>query len=201
MNKRKLHPSAWWYSLAGAVGVFGFVCSWAVIIWLLSAVFGGMQRVTVPRSCELELPRAGQYLILYEYEGATTDRAFSEGQELALGLEFSLRGQQNEEELPISRTDATDSYESFGSNGVVLFEFRVPHPGTYVLAAHYPDGRKLPKLALAVTRPFLEQLLIPGLALMVFGMCIVTTSAVIFWLTFLKRRAVRRQYGGANSAG
>jgi hypothetical protein len=194
MNSDKIRPSRWWYGLAATILIIGFMCWCIVFFALFFYIEHSPQQAIVPGIHRLELPTSGTYVIYYEYQSIVDGKTFSTSKDLALGLKCSVQTLDGTEEIAVSSTSPNATYNYRGKRkGVSIFKFKIAHPGTYILTGKYDNGTGKPIIVLGVTRALIEQILVPGLLLMLLSTVSILLSAGIFWVTFFKRRKAKKR--------
>jgi hypothetical protein len=153
MSAQEIRPGRWLYGLAALI----FVAGWAlfvVILWKsLSGIGEGLHQVVVPGTVELNLAKPGSYTIFHEYESVVGNRIYSSSRGVP-GLECTLRSKATGARVELSRSLSNSTYSMPSRSGVSLLDFRIEHPGIYVLSASYPEGQEGGEVVLAVGQGF-----------------------------------------------
>jgi len=192
MNSEKIKPSRWWYGLAGSIVLLMFLCFCAAFATLAFKVKNRIQRVIVPGVHRLQFPVAGNYTVFYEYESVLEGKILSRDEKLPPRLMCSIQSVDSSQDITLSPTLPNAKYQYDKRKAVSVFRFEIIHPGTYVLTAAYADSKETPRIVLGIGRSLIEQILVPGLFLSLFSTGSILLSAVIFWITFFKRRKAKK---------
>jgi hypothetical protein len=153
MNEQDLRPGRWLYGLAAVIFVAGWVL-FAVFLWKnLSTIGKGFQQVVVPGKTDITLAKPGKYTIFHEYRSVVGTRVFS-GERYVSGLECRLASKATGEEVRLSRSLTSATYNSGGRSGVSMLDFRIETPGVYEFWAGYEDTGEGPQVVLAIGQGF-----------------------------------------------
>jgi hypothetical protein len=160
--------SAWWFVLAGLVGIAGFVAGFLYLYPRLGEFDQRMTRVVMPGTATLQLKEAGDYTIYHEQKSVVEGRYYASA--TADGLQLALRGPGGGA-VPLTEPKMTSSYSSGGRSGSSIFTFTAAEPGAYRLTGTLAGGRDEPKIVLAVEHGALGLLfsLVFGTLAFVFG--------------------------------
>jgi len=144
MPDMKVRPNRWYYLLAGAVFGAGLAGSVLLLFWGISSLIGGLTQMVVPGQHELNLSKTGKYMVFHEYRSVVGNTSYSMAPGGLSGLQCTLSSKATGEQIPLSRSRSTmKARYSMGSrSGVLLLNFRVLSPGTYVFSAQYPAGQE-----------------------------------------------------------
>lgn len=185
-TKSAAMPSRKGYWLAAAILVAALVAMGIFLGARLSALGQGLIQVVVPGEAALALTEPGTYTIFHERESVVDGRIYAS--ESISGLAVTVRTPAG---APVALAPVTTSstYTFGGRTGVAAFTFELATPGSYRLAARYADGRREPRVVLAIGRNFMGSLLTTvfgGLAIAFGG------GAIAVWIavrTFRRRKA------------
>lgn len=153
MSDRKVRPSRWYYALAGAVFIAGWVLFAIILFKNLSGMGAKLQQVVVPGTGAVTLREPGNYTIYYEYHSVVGNKVYSTEENLS-GLACTLVSRATNSKVPLSPTSSSSSYELGGRSGKSIFDFKIQQPGVYDLSAGYFEGHEGPEVVLAVGRGF-----------------------------------------------
>lgn len=181
-------PSRKGYWLAAAILVAALVAMGIFLGARLSALGQGLIQVVVPGEAALALAEPGTYTIFHERESVVDGRIYAS--ESISGLAVTVRTPAG---APVALAPVTTSstYTFGGRTGVAAFNFELATPGSYRLAARYADGRREPRVVLAIGRNFMG-----GLLITIFGALAITFGggALAVWIavrTFRRNKAMR----------
>lgn len=179
----KLRPSRWWYLISAVVGVGLAV---AVLAVGLGGFTRGLDQMIVPGEASVVLDDPGRYTVFLEHRSSVDGRVFDTGG-IIPGLNVAVVSGASGRPVELRTPGATTEY-SFGSrSGISVLEFSIDEPGTYVVAAQYPDGATGPEVVLAVGRaPKIISTILGALGAVAMGV----TGAVV---TFVRRRRAKRR--------
>ena len=182
-------PSRWYYALGLAI----FFASSLVLLLFgyrgAASTTGKFIRVIVPAKREITLPKAGEYIIYYEYETEVGDRSFSTGKDIP-DLQYALTNKATGDDVRLLPVSHESNYVSAQHSGIALAKFEIATPGTYTLAASYPDDKGEDEVALAIgahDMSFLKNIL--G-GVMIAGVLLLA-SMLIIMITLMKRIKAR----------
>ena len=194
MNGQEIRPGRWLYGLAAVIIVAGWAL-FVVILWKsLSGLDEGLQQVVVPGTAQLNLAKPGSYTIFHEYESVVGNRIYSSSRGVP-GLECTLRSKATGAPVELSGSHSNSTYSLPSRSGVSLLDFRIEHPGIYVLSASYPAGQEGGEVVLAVGQGFGLRIVtgILGSLAVVFG-CIGLSVAIAVY-TGVKRYKAGQRFG------
>jgi len=196
MNNGEIHPSRWYYGIAGVIFVGGWVAFGVFLFMNLSGMGSKLQQVVVPGKTDIALRDAGDYTIFYEYQSVVDNRVYSTAHELS-GLGVTLTSKATGSLLSLVPNTSNSTYELGGRAGTSVFEFNIIEPGAYELSASYPKGQVGPEVVLAVGHDFTVGLLttIFGSLAIAFGSNAISIALTIY--TVIKRnKAIKRLKSG-----
>ena len=192
MNGQEIRPGRWYYGLAAAVFISGWVLFGLFLYRNLSGISSKLQQVVVPGKTQLSLNRPGSYTIYYEQESVVGSKVYSTSRSLS-GLECTVTAKATGEEVALSRAAVSARYSVGGRSGYSVFDFKIDRPGIYEIAAQYPEGQEGPEAVLAVGQGFTMRVLTTvfgGLAI-VFGSIGLAVAIAVY--TAVKRHKAMRQ--------
>jgi len=192
MNGQEIRPERWYYGLAGATFISGWLLFGLFLFRNLSRISSELQQVVVPGKTELSLNRPGSYTIYYEYESVVGSKVYSSSRSLS-GLECTVASKAMGQEVTLSRTAVSSRYSVGGRSGYSVFDFKIDRPGIYEISAQYPEGQEGPEVVLAVGQGFTMRVLTTvfgGLAI-VFGSIGLSVAIAVY--TAVKRHKALRQ--------
>lgn len=185
-------PGRWYYGLAAAVFVGGFVF-FGVFLWKnLSRIGESLTQVVVPGKSQLTLSKPGKYSIFYEHRSVVGNKIYSTGEDIS-GLECSLVSMRTGSEIALTPSTVNSTYSLGGRSGVSFLDFQIESPGAYELSAKYSDGREGPEVVLAVGQGFAGEIVATvfgGLGI-VFGS--IGLAVAIMVITLIKRDKARKR--------
>lgn len=185
-------PSRWYYGLAAAVLVGGFVF-FGVFLWKnLSRIGENMIQVVVPGKSQLTLTQPGKYTIFHEHRSVVGNKIYSTGEDIS-GLECSLVSTPAGSEIALTPSTVSSSYSIGGRSGVSFLDFQIDSPGTYELSAQYAEGQEGPEAVLAVGQGFAGDIVATvfgGLGI-VFGSIGLAVAIVV--ITLIKRSNAKKR--------
>ena len=192
MNGQEIRPGRWYYGLAAAVFISGWVLFGLFLYRNLSGISSKLQQVVVPGKTQLSLNRPGSYTIYYEQESLVGSKVYSTSRSLS-GLQCTVTAKGTGEEVTLSRAAVSSHYSVGGRSGYSVFDFKIDRPGIYEIAARYPEGQEGPEVVLAVGQGFTMRVLTTvfgGLAI-VFGSMGLAVAIAVY--TAVKRHKAMRQ--------
>jgi len=192
MSGQEVRPGRWYYGLAGAVFISGWLLFGLFLFRNLSRISSGLHQVVVPGKTGLSLSRPGSYTIYYEYESVVGSKVYSSSRSLS-GLECTVASKATGQEVTLSRTAVSSRYSVGGRSGYSVFGFKIDRPGIYEISAQYPEGQEGPEVVLAVGQGFTMRVLTTvfgGLAI-VFGSIGLSVAIAVY--TAVKRHKALRQ--------
>ncbi|MFB3922884.1 MAG: hypothetical protein ACE145_14260 [Terriglobia bacterium] len=167
---RDAGPSRFYYALAGAIFVAGWVLFGIFLYRNISKLPEKLQQLVVPGKTDITLAKAGTYTIYHEYRSTIGSRVYSNRRYIP-GLQCRVRSVATGSEIPVSDALASSNY-SYGSRaGVSLFDFEIDRPGIYEISGGYEDTGEGPPVVLAIGQGIVREILFTvfgGLAI-VFG--------------------------------
>jgi hypothetical protein len=181
-------PSAAWYGVAALILIAGGVGLAVLMYEGLGSLSERLTRLVVPGEIELRLDGPGIYAIFHEYQSTVNGRLHSVP--AVSGLLVSVRTLPAGEEV-VLRSRLGAQYAMAGASGRSLFEFEVPSPGRYRLAASYAGGRREPQTVLAVGRDVMKDLVTCILTALASGLGGTVAAFLLALSVFLKRRKVK----------
>jgi hypothetical protein len=195
MDHHKAGPAWWWYVVAGVLGATSIIVG---VLTLVSTVFQALgrvddfPRVPVPGTTEVSLDRAGSYTIYYEAPGVSSFD--DEPAETSVpSMRVTVRPGTGGDALPLRRYRGSFDYSVSGHEGVALFTFGAPAPGTYEVEVEADVARQTGELAIgtSLTRGLVGRALIVGLLCFL----LFAGAVAIVAVTAVKRYQARRNRG------
>ena len=152
--------------------------------------------MVVPGQHELTLSKTGRYMVFHEYRSVVGNRAYSMAPGGLSGLQCTLSSKATGEQIPLSRSRSTmkERYSMGLRSGVLLLEFRVVSPGTYVFSAQYPAGQEGASGVLSVVHGYVKKLLVLILGCLATLFGTMSGATAIARITFVKRRRAWKQH-------
>ena len=198
MEAGKIRPSRWWYGLSPIILATGFACCIVLFVNLFVDAFGGIERIIVPGTAQVNFVSAGDYLIWHEHKSQLKGREFSTRNAPVDELKYSVRAVDGQAEAIVFAAPLRMTYELYSQRtgrrkGELLRKMNVAESGVYDFTAEYVDGRTTPEVVLAI-KPDTFWTPLKGV---IFGglLSIITmlASGGIFWTTFYKRWKAKKQ--------
>ena len=200
---KKAKTRTLWYGTSILVLVLG--CSAAAILiistlgsypsLIAEGYEGPLHKVEVPGMEDLELSRKGAYAIYYEeHEGALIHA------EMPPDLDCQLISTTTGKDIPLVPDYVpTNRYETKGDRvGVLIYSTTVNDPGRHTLSCDYPEGRRGPKLMLAIGPNYFFEFLrvVWNLSGSVLGGVGIFCGSVVISLAIAAVATFRRTKGG-----
>lgn len=189
-------PSLAFIGLAAIILVAGLGIFAALLVNGILDIGKELTQVVVPGEKKLTLTKPGQYTIFHEYRSVVGGKVYSSGANLG-DLTISLTGEDGKE-LPLTPSRTNSKYDLSGRSGWAVYEFQIAQPGTYTLAASYPEGMQGSETVLAVGHDFTGKLVITIFTCIgvLFGS--IALAAVILVLTLIGRAKARNKAIASN---
>lgn len=183
-------PGAWWYGVALAVLVAGGVLIYQVASSFLTNLEGGFHQIVVPGEKTIALKKAGTYTIFHEKRSVVDGVAYATSN--LAGLKVTVRNALTSEPVEVRASSASMTYSFNSREGESAFEFTVPKPGRYTIAAGYQDATSTAKTVLAIGEGFMTNLI--GFILSVIGGIFGTLGVALYLFisTLIKRNRAKR---------
>jgi hypothetical protein len=191
MDQPRITPSRWYFALAGAVFVGGWVLFAVFLFEGLSGMEKNLQQALAPGVTDIVLQTPGEYTISYEYHSVFREKVYSTDESIS-GLECALVSKQSSSRVRLSPSRMNTTYEFGGRAGRSVFNFTVQQPGAYSLTSSYPEGQTGPEIVLAVGKDSTAGLFLTiaeALASVLGSLLIAVTIAVI---TIVKRNNCKK---------
>ena len=190
-----IHPSRWWYWIAGGV-IAGAVACIAVAVtgfFSLNRQISDFQRVPVPGQAGVTFAQPGGYVLYIEKPGHCC--SFSAGGSVPFphwSVQVTLAPASGGPQVPIRTWQgATESYSAAGHQGQAAMSFTIGHPGRYTLTVRPATPGSVTDVAIGqgISRGILGPifLIIAGAFALAAGL---VTGIIIGVLRFGARRAV-----------
>lgn len=90
-----------------------------------------------------------------------------------------------------------EEYNSGNREVTSIFEFKIIHPGTYLISTEYA-GRLESEITLLIGKNAFEQIFIPAAIVSLCSGAVILLSVGIFIITFVKRRKAKKKLMQAN---
>jgi hypothetical protein len=156
MDGQRIKPSAWWYGVAAAVFVGGWVVAGVVGYFGVTGLMGslddmtsGMEQVVVPGSADMSLTETGVYTVFYEYRSVVDGVVYINNANPP-PMDCSLTNAATGADVPLSPSLGSSNYSLGSREGVSVMSFTIDQPGTYTMACQYVSGADEPQSVLAV---------------------------------------------------
>jgi hypothetical protein len=151
MSNQRSRPGAFWYVVALVIlasgvtwSAFGFVGD------VKFAMSNALTRSVMPGTMQLQLTKAGQYTIYYEYQSVLNGEMFNTGE--STDIQCTVQSPSGSK-VPIQDANFGATYTIGSRAGKSLAAFSAAAPGSYALACAYPRGSG-PRIVLAVGQDF-----------------------------------------------
>ena len=143
--------------------------------------------IVVPGSKELQLEKAGQYVIFSEYRSEVAGKSYDTALKNT-DIELTITAQNGGEPVNLVYTRAKDRYDSFFRAGYSLYSFIIDRPGAYVLTCRYVKEK--PEAVLAVSSGFGTS--VTTMVLVIFAL-VIFTGGITAALYILPGRKTRQR--------
>lgn len=173
--------------------------AWIIVFTVMSVGFGTFVLVVVrglvsdtrdyvrmeaPGRAEMDLKYAGKYVIFYEYERTRDSQGVLRGGGID-DLAFLVLDPENPVPIQVVDVGRPRNYHIRRTVGEAVREFVVPAPGRYEFSATSSNSEDVPKINLAVGRPYNDRIIGAFLAGMI---PLAVTFAIIALTLFLAHR-------------
>jgi hypothetical protein len=188
MPDMKVRSRRWYYLFAAAVYAAGMAGTVLLLFCGISSHIGGLTQMVVPGQHELILSETGRYMVFHEYRSVVGNTSYSMAPGGLSGLQCTLSSKATGEQIPLSLSRSTmKARYSMGSRaGVLLLDFRVISPGTYVFSAQYPAGQEGASGVLSVGHGYVKQVLVIILGCLAIMYCTTVGATAIAKTSRLK---------------
>jgi hypothetical protein len=178
--------------LGAAIATAGIVIFVIFLFGGLKDMTGGLVRVVVPGSSEIELRDTGRHTVFYEYKSVIDGKVYNTRGNMA-GLTCSLNSKETGEEVPVSAASTNTTYSLGNRAGYSILEFDINKPGAYEFSARYQEGTDGPEVVLSIGHNVIGRLLVTifGSIAILLGSWII--GAVIIVVTLVKRQQRRKR--------
>jgi hypothetical protein len=192
-----VRPAKSWFVVAGTVAVVGVIV--AIVVFVRGMVsytnqIENFDRTSVPGSMVVDITSTGGYSIYHEYTGA-----YENG--LYLARPAVTVTNPSGETVNLSSYSSSVTYRSGGHEGVGIYTFDAPEPGSYEVSVSESNSNRSGS-TIAVGRGIGSTLVFAIVGSMVIGFVAVLTGGVIAIVVGVKRGRSRRAlmpppaYGG-----
>lgn len=157
-------------------------------------LFSGMTEneilVTVPGSHSVLFEEATTYTAFHLHRTSYNDRFYDVGHDLE-GLQIILTSTETGLEIPVERIGSHSNYSNSGRAAYSAFRLTVDQPGSYDLAASYPEGQEKAESVLSIV-PWSGAAMTPKLMRGMFWIAAPIIGAMLIVLATQRRKQARR---------
>jgi hypothetical protein len=136
----------WFAAPFFAIGL-GLFCS--TLLHGIVHITDSLTQVVVPGTADLTLKKGPAYTVFLEQESVVNGTVYLKRRS-ASGLSCSVKSKSNADEVAISRTQSSLSYNVGGRSGSSVLSFQVPEDGDYQFSCRFSEGTSGPQSVVAV---------------------------------------------------